>query len=179
MKPSNLFLCRLGVEADFVKVLDFGLVKARADQSSLTTTGAIAGTPAFLPPEMAHGGVVDGRADVYSLGCVGYYLLAGRHVFERPTALATIHAHATAAPPPLPESVRAGVPPALETLLLACLAKDPAGRPPTALDLEERLAAIAADAPWSRGDADAWWARHAAPTDAFTLPRHAPLPGPQ
>ncbi len=172
VKPSNLFLCRLGVESDFVKVLDFGLVKtAEAREPSLTATGVVAGTPATLPPEMARGGsAVDGRADLYSLACVGYFLLAGEHVFERPSALAMIHAHASEAPPPLSTRTKQAVPAGLESLLLECLEKDPEARPVSAFELERRLAALAADAPWSRADADAWWTLHAAPTDALTLP---------
>jgi serine/threonine-protein kinase len=146
----------------------------------LTATGVVAGTPAFLPPEMARGsGEVDGRADLYSLGCVGYFLLAGRHVFERPTALATIHAHATEPPPPLSARTAQRVPDDLERLLLACLEKDPAARPSSALALERGLGALAGIAPWGRDDADAWWASHAAETDAATLPRRDLRPGPQ
>ncbi len=74
IKPGNIFLCRYGGEADFVKVVDFGLVKdvSSGGGSNLTQTGLIAGTPAFMPPEMALGKDVDGRADLYALGCVGY-----------------------------------------------------------------------------------------------------------
>jgi serine/threonine-protein kinase len=181
VKPSNLFLCRLGIEADFVKVLDFGLVKSsEGAESSLTATGVVAGTPAFLPPEMARGsGEVDGRADLYSLACVGYFLLAGAHVFERSSALATIHAHATEAPPLLSARTTQAIPAGLEDLLLECLEKRPEDRPASALELERRLSSVAVVAPWTREDADAWWARHAAATEPLTLPGAELRGGPQ
>jgi serine/threonine protein kinase len=129
---------------------------------------------------MARGArAVDGRADLYSLACVGYFLLAGENVFERPTALAMIHAHAAEAPPPLSTRTKQAVPAGLESLLLECLRKDPEARPASAFELERRLSALAADTPWSREDADAWWTRHSAPTDAFTVPGAELRPGPQ
>src|SRR6185436_1434509 len=87
LKPRNIFLCRMGLEYDFVKVLDFGLAKYRmADEevlSNLTADGALAGTPAYMAPEAVNGaGGADFRSDLYSLGCVGYWMLTGRPVFE-------------------------------------------------------------------------------------------------
>ena len=88
--PANVYLCRMGLDYDFVKVLDFGLVKFN-DQRAIehTLMGAAhttAGTPAFMAPELIVEGEVDARADVYALGCVAYYLLTGQLVFEAETA---------------------------------------------------------------------------------------------
>ena len=86
IKPANLFACRLGLEVDFVKVLDFGLVKTQWPRThggeDLTKEGAFTGTPAFMPPEVALGThTVDGQTDLYALGCVAYWLLTGQKVF--------------------------------------------------------------------------------------------------
>ncbi|MGD8818273.1 MAG: serine/threonine-protein kinase, partial [Acidobacteriota bacterium] len=86
IKPGNILVCRLGRRFDFVKVLDFGLVTVRANESEGARPGAsrvtVVGTPAYLAPEMASGAAIDARADIYSLGCVAYWLLTGRQVFE-------------------------------------------------------------------------------------------------
>ena len=85
IKPANIHLGRLGLVSDFVKVLDFGLVKPASDKSfeySLTTqAGLVMGTPGYMAPEMAISADIDGRADIYALGCVAYYLLTGKQVF--------------------------------------------------------------------------------------------------
>jgi serine/threonine-protein kinase len=168
IKPGNIFLCRYGGEPDFVKVVDFGLVKdVSAGGVNLTQTGLIAGTPAFMPPEMALGKDVDGRADLYALGCVGYYLLTGLAVFDRKTALETLHDHTST--PPVPPSLRVAtpVPADLEAVILACLAKDPADRPEGARVLEARLAATSAGERWSEADAERWWDRNSPATGGF------------
>jgi serine/threonine-protein kinase len=169
IKPGNIFLCRYGGEADFVKVVDFGLVKDVSSSGgvNLTQTGLIAGTPAYMPPEMALGKDVDGRADLYSLGCVGYYLLTAHTVFDRTTALETLHDHTSTAPIPPSQRVATPIPADLEAVLLACLAKDPAGRPESARVLEERLAATTSAGRWSRTDAERWWERNSPATGAY------------
>ena len=102
-------VCRLGPDADFVKVLDFGLVKHTAagqTVSMLSMDGTVVGTPSYMAPEIALGrSDVDGRTDIYSLGCVAYYMLTGRHVFSADTPLATALAHVHVAPVP-PRLVR-------------------------------------------------------------------------
>jgi hypothetical protein len=164
IKPANIFMCRLGPDDDFVKVLDFGLVKhveTAPAGTMLTVEGLTAGTPGYMAPEIAlgHAGV-DGRSDIYSLGCVAYYLLTGQPVFSGETPVATVLAHVQQ--PPLPASARSefAVPPALDALILECLAKDPSARPATATLLGQRLAAtIPADA-WTPDAAHAWWELH-------------------
>jgi serine/threonine-protein kinase len=161
IKPGNIFVGRYGGDPDFVKVLDFGLVKTlAASAADLTQTGLLAGTPAYMPPEMALGRAVDGRTDLYALGAVGYTLLTGVPVFERKTALETIHDHASTAPVPPSKRVAAPVPPGLERVLLDCLAKEPAMRPENARALDARLAAIDLPEPWTRELAERWWNRH-------------------
>jgi serine/threonine-protein kinase len=166
IKPANIVLCRRALEHDFVKVLDFGLVKHRSEPATpedlrLSRTGIVHGTPAYLAPEIASGDVaIDGRADVYSLGCVAYWLLTGRLVFEKTSYPAMLLAHATLPPPPPSGHASQPVPPALDATVLACLAKEPAERIPSAEALDARLAAIDLAAPWTAARAAAWWQAH-------------------
>lgn len=160
IKPANIQLCRLGLEYDFVKVMDFGLVKqataSAGTQTLQTAPDAVTGTPAYMAPEMASGDPLDGRVDLYSLGCVGYYLLTGSVVFPADTALQMILMHIRA--DPVPPSVRLGatIPERLERTILACLAKDPAERPASAPALAQALSACGC-AGWSQADARVWW----------------------
>ncbi|MBA3319558.1 MAG: serine/threonine protein kinase, partial [Gemmatimonadales bacterium] len=145
IKPANIHVGKLGLHEDFVKVLDFGLVRSIAGPSEESLTGAAGmtpGTPAYMAPEMAQERTVDGRADLYSLGCVAYYLLTGLLVFEGETPLQTILKHLQQ--PPEPPSRRTGhtIPAELETLVLACLAKRPGDRPASAAALAAALAGI-------------------------------------
>jgi serine/threonine-protein kinase len=145
IKPANIHLGRLGLRDDFVKVLDFGLVRSMAgpsEESLADAAGMTPGTPAYTAPEMAHDQTVDGRADLYSLGCVAYYLLTGKLVFEGDTPLQTILQHLQH--PPVPPSQRTDrpIPADLEAIVLACLAKRPEDRPRSAAVLSERLAAV-------------------------------------
>jgi eukaryotic-like serine/threonine-protein kinase len=147
IKPANIHLGRVGREGDFVKVLDFGLVKSVGGtdgQDSLASVAGLAiGTPAYMAPEMVSGEAeLDGRTDLYSLGCVAYYLLTGELVFAGETALQTALLHVSQ--PPVAPSQRTGnpVPAELERLVLACLAKDPADRPQSASELNAGLAAV-------------------------------------
>jgi serine/threonine-protein kinase len=165
IKPANIFVSRYGEDYDFVKVLDFGIVKPARDQTetgTLMTQGhAIHGTPAFIAPEQALGRAdLDGRADIYSTGCVAYWLLTGQLVFsgDTPMALLVHHAHT----PPAPPSTRTelSIPEALDELVLACLAKDPAERPQSAKELSQRLAAVMSSNKWTQDHAREWWTRH-------------------
>jgi eukaryotic-like serine/threonine-protein kinase len=144
IKPANIHLGRLGLREDFAKVLDFGLVRSigPSDDSLTGAGGMTPGTPAYMAPEMAHDRMVDGRADLYSLGCVAYYLLTGHLVFQGDTPLQTILKHLQQPPDPPSRRTDRPIPPELETLVLACLAKRPDERPHTAAELADRLAAI-------------------------------------
>jgi serine/threonine protein kinase len=165
IKPKNIFLCRLGNEYDFVKVLDFGLVKSVAPtahpETQLTGEGIAAGTPACMAPEIAIGSeAVDARADLYSFGCVAYWLLTGQLVFERPTPMAMILAHVQTPPTPPSERTEVEIPESLERIILSCLEKDPARRPQTALELSRLLSDCPTSDLWTQDQAQCWWATH-------------------
>jgi tRNA A-37 threonylcarbamoyl transferase component Bud32 len=161
IKPANIHVGRVGLRHDFVKVLDFGLVKevstARVETSMETVAGQMAlGTPAYMAPEMALGEPVDGRADIYALGCVAYYLLTGKLVFEAEKVFQMIANHLQTAPIPPSQRTDRPVPPELEQLILKCLAKDPNHRPKSAADLAQSLDWVPADA-WGEDQAKLWW----------------------
>jgi serine/threonine-protein kinase len=162
IKPANIFLCRYGQDYDFVKVLDFGLVKAvdpaPVRAPGLTADNVVQGTPAFIAPEQALcESAVDGRADIYATGCVAYWLLTGQYVFTGDTPMAILMHHVHTAPVPPSERSGRPIPPALEQVVLACLAKDPADRPQTARELSRRLGEVDAPEPWSESRAREWW----------------------
>ena len=166
IKPSNIFACRMGLAVDFVKVLDFGLVKALGEGEKqdvmLTAPNATAGTPAYMAPEMVLGTTrVDHRADIYALGCVAYWLLTGRLVFEAPNAMQVMIQHANAVPLAPSVRVELPIPPAIDAVVLSCLAKNPDDRPRSARELATRLgAAIGEPGGWSQEEALRWWERH-------------------
>ncbi|MFW6085460.1 MAG: serine/threonine-protein kinase, partial [Gemmatimonadota bacterium] len=164
IKPSNLVAARLGLGVDHLKILDFGLVKADpahdADQTKLTSPNVTAGTPAFMSPEVALGeGPVDRRADIYALGCVGYWLLTGKPVFEGATPVAVLMGHVRDDPVPPSQRSELDVPAELDEVILECLAKRPEDRPDTAMELYEDLCCIPV-APWNSTTALEWWSLH-------------------
>jgi serine/threonine-protein kinase len=167
VKPGNVFVCRYGLDLDFVKVLDFGLVKpiAGASLSGLSAKGFVAGTPEYMAPEVALGRAeVDGRADIYALGCVGFFLLTGLGVFsgQGRTPMEIMIDH-TRTRPPRP-SERAGRPfhRGLEDLLMSCLAKEPRDRPESAREIDRRLASLGLEESWTPERTRRWWEEVAA-----------------
>ena len=179
VKPANLFVCRYGDDLDFVKILDFGLVTERGTAragdteavTKLTREGTVVGSPAFMPPEMLlDESDIDGRADIYALGCVAYWLLTGALVFEAESPLAMLVSHARDAPTPPSVSGEFEIPEELEMLVLACLEKDPVKRPQSARELSDRLDAVGLEPLWSEARRARWWQTHS--------PRTAP-PGPR
>ena len=175
IKPPNTFICRYGEDWDFVKVLDFGLVSLQpqreASQSEkLTQDNSLQGTPACMAPEM----IVDPdnvgpSADIYALGCVAYWLLAGRLVFEGASVVEVLADHIHAQPKP-PSAVQAGVPADLEALVLACLAKDPEKRPASAARLADELGACEASGLWTQDRARDWWSSYQRSPESNTAP---------
>ena len=165
IKPSNLVASRLGLQVDFVKVLDFGLVKfdphSTQYQATLTAPEIATGTPAFMAPEAALGEkTADHRVDIYSLGCVLYWLLTGRLVFESESPLRMMQQHIM--DPPLPPSKRTEltVPPALDDVVMRCLAKKADDRPSSALELSRMLNDIRHEPRWNAEQARVWWDKH-------------------
>jgi serine/threonine-protein kinase len=166
IKPANIFVCRYGGEYDFVKVLDFGIVKA-AKAASLntmleTTETKVQGTPAFIAPEQALGYAdIDGRADIYATGCVLYWLLTGQLVFSSDTAMGLLVHHAHTEPSPPSRRGEFLIPAALDALVMSCLKKNPADRPQSARELSQRLAVASSSLDeWTDERARAWWSAH-------------------
>jgi len=164
VKPANIYSTRQGLEYDFVKVLDFGLVKGggiNGQDTLLTLAGTATGTPAFMAPELAMGKEnVDARADIYSLGCVAYWLLTGQLLFENSNPVAMAVDHVSTSPTPPSHRTETEVPEALERVILSCLEKEPDARPASALDLYNQLEACNLDSTWNQQQAKDWWQLH-------------------
>jgi serine/threonine-protein kinase len=162
IKPANIHIGRIALHHDFVKVLDFGLVKSvdgsrgGGDDVIATAAGIAAGTPAYIAPEMAMGHACDGRADLYALGCVAYFLLTGKLVFESSNAFQLINKHINEQPVAPSTQTEMEVSPELDRIILACLAKKPEDRPSSAGDLDRMLGEIDLE-PWSESQAARWW----------------------
>jgi serine/threonine-protein kinase len=167
IKPANIVVSRIGTTFDFVKVLDFGLVKLdgarRGDDDALklTAVGSTSGTPGFMAPEVAlAANETDHRVDLYSLGCVAYWLLTGKLVFEGESALKVMIDHARTPPRRPSGRVEVPIPNPLEDLIMECLEKDPDRRPESAEILSERLEALAGSGGWTPDRAERWWGAH-------------------
>ena len=172
IKPANVFLTRRGGLPDFVKVLDFGLVKARAAEGQLELTGAntTLGTPLYMSPEaVEHPDKVDARADIYSVGAVGYFLVTGQPLFDCAT-LGEVLMHQVKHLPAKPsERLGKAISPELENLLMRCLAKKSGVRPASARELADTLAKCPGATDWTRDRAEEWWSRLAAAQSEKTL----------
>jgi serine/threonine-protein kinase len=159
VKPANVILvAERGGAPDVAKVVDFGLVKELDEGPELSDAHQMAGTPLYLSPEaIASPERVDGRSDLYSLGCVGYYLLSGLRVFEGRTVaeVCSHHLHSPAVPPG--QRVGRPVPESLSALLMACLEKEPERRPASARAFLRALGSCRDIAPWTEDEARAWW----------------------
>jgi formylglycine-generating enzyme required for sulfatase activity len=164
LKPANVFLTRRGLKHDVVKVLDFGLVKSNrglaVESPHLTMTGAIVGSPAFVSPEAIRGAAIDEKVDLYALGCVAYWLLTGRLVFEADTLLKMLEDHLGRVPAPPSKVSELEIPRELEGLVMACLEKEPGNRPPSVQALIPKLEDCPVERPWSEQRAEAWWRSH-------------------
>jgi eukaryotic-like serine/threonine-protein kinase len=159
IKPANLMLCVRGNLPDQIKVLDFGLVKEHAHDTALglSTDGLLLGTPAYLAPEaILHPSRADARTDLYALAAVAYWLLVAEPLFPSETVVEACAHHLHTPPRPPSERSLLPVPPALDALILRCLAKDPDARPASALELAAGLDAIEIPA-WTREQGDGWW----------------------
>ncbi len=176
VKPDNVMLCRRG-EDDFVKLLDFGLVKdvLHDETRDVTKQIRILGTPRYMSPErIVNPSDVDARADLYALGAIGYYLLTGRHVFEgedsQDVANQVLHA-----PAPRVSASVPSVPEALDALIAACLEKERSRRPVSAEAVIEALDRLSTRLAWTQRDAEAWWTSYREATNpAGAAPPSAP-----
>ncbi len=170
IKPSNLFVSRRGLELDFIKVLDFGIVKLGADRPpvqdelKLTMVEAPIGTPAFMPPEGVEGaGHLSAASDIYSLGCTAFWMLTGELPFRAGSLMQMLYKHVNEAPRK-PSAVHGtAIPSALDDLVLRCLSKSPAARPADGKALLAAIEPIAAAHPWGQAEAISWWAAIARP----------------
>jgi len=165
VKPANLYVCRYGRDHDFVKVLDFGLVKSAdesmLDDAKLTAANIAGGTPAYMSPEQILGNrPADGRSDIYALGCVAYWLLTGQLVFDGSTPMETMVDHTRTPPVPPSERSEIEIPARLEEIILSCLEKDPENRPQTVDELDEDLRSVSLDEQWNEERAREWWSVH-------------------
>jgi len=164
IKPANIYLCRRGRPVDFVKVLDFGLVKLREtsglDSPKLTADHEAGGTPAYMAPEQACGEPVDARTDIYAVGCVAYWLLTGHLVFDARSSIEMMASHLRSVPDPPSRRSELAIPSDLDAAILSCLEKDPGRRPQTAEDLDALLGAVEVMRPWTPGRAREWWDSH-------------------
>jgi hypothetical protein len=161
IKPANIMLCDRGGIPDLVKVLDFGLVKdlegASPETLQLTGTTSLTGTPLYMSPEAITHRDLDGRADLYALGAVAYFLLTGTPPFVARTVFEICAHHLYTQPESPSQRLGAPLPATVEALVLRCLAKDPAARPAGARELHDALTACRAEAGWSREEARAFW----------------------
>ena len=163
IKPPNVMVCLRGLDADVVKVLDFGLVKDvdAPDSIDITLPNIIGGTPMYIAPErLKDPTTLDARADLYALGAVAFNMLTGQPLYPGGSPM-EIGYYALNSPTPRPSDVTsAPIPPELDQLIFECLSKDPNDRPDDAGVMLERLDAIEVDDPWTQVSARAWWAKH-------------------
>ena len=168
IKPANIYVCRMGMDYDFVKVLDFGLVKFNPahdlegrTQTLMTAAHTTIGTPAYMAPEIILGrSDVDRRADVYALGCVAYFMLTGHLVFEDATPMETLVNHVHTRPVPPSQRTELRIPPDLDAIVMECLEKDPDKRPQDAIALRRMLHVCDSCDTWSNARARDWWRIH-------------------
>ncbi|HEY1252546.1 MAG TPA: CHASE domain-containing protein [Thermoanaerobaculia bacterium] len=173
IKPANLMVCVYGGIPDFLKVLDFGLVKdlgaapiadhsavspENPNDAALSQDGSLLGTPLYMAPEgMTDPGKIDVRADIFALGAVGYFLLTGASPFPGRTAIEVFQRERQGPPRPLAQAAKHPVPPALEAAILACLSLKKEDRPATAEALDDILEKCCVQPAWTRESARAWW----------------------
>ena len=163
IKPANIMLSLRGGVPDYVKVLDFGLVKEVKERDpAMTASNTLLGTPLYLAPEaITDPQSVGARTDLYALGAVAYQLLTGRPPFEGATVVEVCSKHLLAEPTAPSLATTHPIAPDLDDLVIACLAKSPSARPDSAQALRDRLEALELGQRWTTGDARAWWADEA------------------
>jgi serine/threonine protein kinase len=139
LKPENIFVLDITDDSTFVKVLDFGISKDLDDDQGMTKTGQLFGTPQYMSPEQCRGEDLDGRSDIYSLGCILYELISGRPPFQSDKSMNILVAHVQEEIPPLERITDRPLPRGVSSTVMAMLSKDPADRPATAKAVRARL----------------------------------------
>ena len=178
IKPANVILvAERGGATDVAKVVDFGLVKELNAITDVTGDNQVEGTPHYFAPEtLSSPDDVGPRTDLYSLGCVGYFLLTGQTVFEGRTAVEVCGHHLHSRPVPPQERTDRPVPPTLSAILMTCLAKAPPDRPASALALVDLLDTCTDVSPWTHEMGREWWAVRGAAVAARIRERRAGAP---
>jgi serine/threonine-protein kinase len=157
IKPPNVFLTERGGQFDFVKVLDFGLVKDIGED--VDSTHELAGTPLYIAPERVRDPQsLDPRSDIYSVGVIAFNLLTGKQPFEASTFEEIAQRTANTVAPRVSQVAAQAIPPELDELVADCLAMDVELRPANAEAVLARLGAIRIDPPWDQHQARRWWA---------------------
>jgi serine/threonine protein kinase len=151
LKPDNVMLAERGRAKDIVRVLDFGIAKLRDDNrvnNAMTQAGDMLGTPQYMAPEQIRAEQIDGRTDVYALGCMLYEMITARLPFEAPTVMALLSKHLMETPlPPSQRRPELRIPQMIDDLVMGAMAKHPDARPPTMELLGEHIAALLATLP--------------------------------
>lgn len=172
IKPSNVMISRRGGRADYVKVLDFGLVRSIANSETVTLTvdGCVAGTPQYMSPESSQSpDEVDPRSDLYSLGCVAYFLLTGQPPFLGSNPLEICLKQVREQPKALSEVSSSPIAQSLSQAVMRCLAKSPGHRPQSAMELLSELESVLPLSPWSRAEAEFWWRENASTAQSLMV----------
>ena len=166
IKPGNVIVCERAGIYDVAKLLDFGLVKTvggNTNDTTLTQAGMVAGTPAYMSPEQASGMEhADARSDIYSLGAVAYFLLTGRLLFQKDTAMQTLAAHLYEPVIP-PARHRPDIDPTLEAVIMRCLEKKPEERYQDVAALDRALCSCPGAGEWTQKEAAGWWRVYGVP----------------
>ncbi len=163
ISPDNIMVCRYGGQYDFVKILDYGLVKqvsARSGTRDLTRGLRIVGTPLYMAPERLRDAAdVDARADIYALGAVAFLMLTGRRLFESTDDLELTSRILNEEAPRASQTAQQPVPRELDLIVTACLEKKRELRPQRVADLAQAFEALALEHRWTQADAEACWRR--------------------
>jgi serine/threonine-protein kinase len=163
VSPTNIMVCHYGGEYDFVKILDFGLVKniASTEEQTITRTLRILGTPLYMSPERLRDPAdVDARADIYAVGAVAFFVISGRRMFETADDLALTSKVLNEVPPRVSTVAAQAIPEPLDMLIAACLDKRREDRPQTIGEVSDVLEALAVRQRWTRREAKAAWAAY-------------------
>ncbi|WP_437191288.1 serine/threonine protein kinase [Planctomicrobium sp. SH527] len=164
IKPANIFAAKRGGAYDVAKLLDFGLVRSLASDAAphLTQESVVTGSPLYMSPEQARGDDVDGRSDIYALGCAAYFMLSGKTPFQEDKAIKLLLAHAQKVPERL-AILNPSIPADLEQVVMKCLEKLPEDRFQSVLELREALLNCSIDGAWTRTRAVEWWQANGCP----------------